>query len=183
MAEILLTSEKFVKSVTNISDNLDGKYLQAGIREAGDIYLENILGPSLLSALKAMVADGSIQRLGKLAYKQLLDIAQYFLAYTAVVQAMQMCDYKIGNAGVVKTPDQNVVTATDEERDRKVEFYQAKADAYAFRLQKHVLNNSELFPELDECACEAIRSNLYSAATSGIFLGGPRGKVIRRAGR
>ena len=183
MAEILLTSEKFVKSVTNISDNLDGKYLQAGIREAGDIYLENILGSSLLSALKAMVADGSIQAPENAAYKQLLDVARYFLAYTAIVQAMQMCDYKIGNAGVVKTPDQNVVTATDEERDRKVEFYQAKADAHAFRLQKHVLNNRSLFPELDECACEAIRSNLFSAATSGIFLGGPRGKVIRRAGR
>jgi hypothetical protein len=55
MAEILLTSEKFVKSVTNISDNLEGKYLQAGIREAGDIYLENILGSSLLSALKAQI--------------------------------------------------------------------------------------------------------------------------------
>ena len=177
MAEILLTSEKFVKSVTNISDNLDGKYLQAGIREAGDIYLENILGSSLLEALKAMVADRSINDEAN------ADIAQYFLAYTAVVQAMQFADYKIGNAGVVKTPDQNVVTATDEERDRKVEFYQAKADAHAFRLQKHVLNNRSLFPELDECACEAIRSNLYSAATSGIFLGGARGKVIRRAGR
>lgn len=183
MAEILLTSEKFVKSVTNISDNLDGKYLQAGIREAGDIYLENILGSCLLGALKAKVYDGSIQEAGNAAYKQLLDLAQYFLAYTAVVQAMQMTDYKIGNAGVVKTPDQNVVTATDEERDRKVEFYQAKADAHAFRLQKHVLNNCDLFPELDACACEAIRSNLFSAATSGIFLGGARGKSLGRTGR
>lgn len=182
MAEILLTSERFVKSVTNISDNLEGKYLQAGIREAGDI-LENILGSALVQSLKRKVADGSITRLENAAYKDLLDIAQYFLAYTAVVQAMQMCDYKIANAGVVKTPDQNVVTATDEERDRKVEFYQAKADAHAFRLQKHVLNNRRFFPELDECAYNAIRSNLYSAATSGIFLGGPRGKMIRRAGR
>lgn len=183
MAEILLTSERFVKSVTNISDNLEGKYLQAGIREAGDIYLENILGSSLVQSLKRKVADGSIAQTENAAYKDLLDIAQYFLAYTAVVQAMQLCDYKIANAGVVKTPDQNVVTATDEERDRKVEFYQAKADAHAFRLQKHVLNNRRFFPELDECACEAIRSNLYSAATSGIFLGGARGKVIGRAGR
>ena len=183
MAEILLTSERFVKSVTNVSDNLEGKYLQAGIREAGDIYLENILGSALVQALKRKVADGSIAQTENAAYKDLLDIAQYFLAYTSVVQAMQLCDYKIANAGVVKTPDQNVVTATDEERDRKVEYYQAKADAHAFRLQKHVLNNRAEYPELDECACEAIRSNLYSAATSGIFLGGPRGKVIRRAGR
>lgn len=183
MAEILLTSERFVKSVTNVSDNLEGKYLQDGIREAGDIYLENILGSSLVQALKRKVADGSIADTANAAYKDLLDIAQYFLAYTAVVQAMQLCDYKIANAGVVKTPDQNVVTATDEERDRKVEFYQAKADAHAFRLQKHVLNNRRFFPELDECACESIRSNLYSAATSGIFLGGARGKVIGRAGR
>ena len=30
--EILLTSEKFVKSVTSISDNLAGKYLLPAIR-------------------------------------------------------------------------------------------------------------------------------------------------------
>ena len=34
MAEILLTSEAFVKSVTNVSDNLAGKYILPSIREA-----------------------------------------------------------------------------------------------------------------------------------------------------
>ena len=119
MAEILLTSERFVKSVTAISDNLEGKYLQGAIREAGDIYLENILGSSLLSALKEMVADGTIEEPANAAYKDLLNMAQYFLAYTAAVHVLQTVDYKIANAGVVKTPDQNVVTATDEERDRQ----------------------------------------------------------------
>ena len=68
MAEILLTSERFVKSVTNVSDNLEGKYLQAGIREAGDIYLENILGSALVQALKRKVADGSIAQTENAAY-------------------------------------------------------------------------------------------------------------------
>ena len=183
MAEILLTSERFVKSVTSLSDNLDGKYLQGAIREAGDIYLTAILGSSLTEALKRKVADRTIENIANAAYKDLLDVAQYFLAYTTAVQVMQTVDYKIANAGVVKTPDQNVVTATDEERDRKVEYYQAKADACAYRLQMHVLNNRALFPELDDCACRQIKSNLYSAATCGIFLGGPRGKSIGRTCR
>lgn len=183
MAEILLTSERFVKSVTSISDNLEGKYLQGAIREAGDTYLTGILGSSLTGALKRKVADGTISDPGNAAYKDLLDVAQYFLAYTAAVHVLQTVDYKIANAGVVKTPDQNVVTATDEERDRKVEYYQAKADACAYRLQMHVLNNRSYFPELDDCACRQIRSNLYSAATCGIFLGGPRGKAIGRVMR
>ena len=178
MAEILLTSEKFVKSVTNISDNLDGKYLQGAIREAGDFYLTEILGSSLVEALKRKVADHTIDQVANAAYKDLLNMAQYFLAYTAEVKILQTVDYKIANAGVVKTPDQNVVTATDEERDRKVEYYQAKADSCAFRLQKYVLNNRANFPELDACASAQIRSNLYSAATCGIFLGGPRGKSL-----
>lgn len=183
MAEILLTSERFVKSVTNVSDNLEGKYLQSAIREAGDIYLCDILGSALTGALKRKVADGSIAEPMNVAYKDLLDLSQYFLAYTSMVRILQTVDYKIVNAGVVKTPDQNVVTATDEERDRKVEYYQAKADACAIRLQKHVLNNRSYFPELNECTCAQIKSNLYSAATSGIFLGGPRGKSLGRTCR
>ena len=44
MAEILLTSETFVKSVTNVSDNLAGKYILPSIREAQEQGLKSILG-------------------------------------------------------------------------------------------------------------------------------------------
>jgi len=42
------------------------------------------------------------------------------------------------------------------------------------------MDNRSSFPELNECDCRRIESNLYSAATCGIFLGGVRGKSKRR---
>ena len=55
MAEILLSSEAFIKSVTNISDNVSGKYILTSLREAQDVGLRNILGDNLLEKLKALV--------------------------------------------------------------------------------------------------------------------------------
>ena len=56
--EYLLTSEDFIKSCTNISDNLSGKYLQGAIREAQETALRDVLGSCLLDALKARLAEG-----------------------------------------------------------------------------------------------------------------------------
>ena len=62
MAEILLSSESFVKSVTSVSDNLSGKYILPSLREAQEIGLRNILGDCLLSKLKSLVKDNAIEQ-------------------------------------------------------------------------------------------------------------------------
>ena len=61
MAEILLSSEAFVKSVTSVSDNLSGKYILPSLREAQEIGLKGILGDSLLSKLKTLVKIGQLE--------------------------------------------------------------------------------------------------------------------------
>lgn len=178
MAEILLTSETFVKSVTSISDNLAGKYLRPSIREAQDIGLRGILGDTLLEKLKALVGEETIGMEENLAYKALLDRAQYYLAYMAVVEVAAKVSYKIVNFGVAKTQDENLQTASPEEISQMRFYYQSKADHTCVELQNFLLNNRTLYPELTEGDYHRIHSNLYSAASSGIWLGGPRGKVL-----
>lgn len=178
MAEILLTSETFVKSVTSISDNLAGKYLRPSIREAQDIGLRGILGDTLLEKLKALVGSGDIAKEENLAYKGLLDRAQYYLAYNAVVEVAAKVAYKIVNFGVAKTQDENLQTASPEEVSQMRFYYQSKADHCCVELQNYLLNNRASYPELTEGDCERIHSNLYSAASSGIWLGGPRAKSL-----
>ena len=180
MAEILLTSEVFVKSVSNISDNVAGKYILPSIREAQEIKLKSILGTCLLSALKLMVGNGTIDSAGNEKYKDLVDECQYFLAYSSIVELLPKISYKIGNFGVSKSTDENLQVATQDEIAKQEFYYQSKADYYALELQQFLLDNKSSFPELDECQCGKIRSNLYSAATCGLWLGGPRGRVIRR---
>ena len=180
MAEYLLTSEKFVKETTNISDNVAGKYILPSIREAQEIKLKSILGSCLLSALKLMGTNGTLNAEGNEKYKELVDQCQYFLAYSAIVELLPKIQYKICNFGVSKSQDENLQTATQDEVAKQEFYYQSKADYYALELQQYLLDNRSSFRELDECQCGRIRSNLYSAATCGLWLGGARGRVTLR---
>ena len=176
MADILLTSEAFVKSVSSISDNVAGKYIKPSIREAQEIALKSIVGSCLLDRLKVLVADGRINQDAFSDYKALIDQAQYFLAYAAIVEVTTKVSYKVGNFGVAKSSDENLQNATQDEIVKLQYYYQSKADFCALELQQWIMDNRASFPELSASCCDRIRANLYSAATCGIWMGGPRGK-------
>lgn len=176
MAEVLLTSETFVKMVSSISDNLAGKYIRPSIREAQEVKFRGIVGDTLLARLKALVNDGTIEAEENARYKELLDRAQYFIAYCAIVEVTNKVTFKIANAGVVKTPDENIQVVEQPDLSRMQEYYQAKADSSALDLQNFLLNTWQQYPELHEGDYHRIHANLYSAASCGIFLGGARGK-------
>lgn len=183
MAEILLTSETFVKSVMSISDNVAGKYILPSLREAQEIGLRGILGDTLLDTLKELVRTGGIDEAGKAAYKALVNQCRFYLAYKTVVEVTTKVSYKVGNFGVAKTTDDNIQLASQDEIAKLQYYYQGKADYYCDILQRWVLDNRAAFPELDSCTCRKIRSNLYSAASCGIWLGGPRGRNLRPLGK
>jgi len=172
MAEILLTSEAFVKSVTNVSDNLAGKYILPSIREAQEQGLKSILGDCLLSKVKHLFNTDSLDGI----YKELVDHCQYYLAYAAIVEVTNKVSFKIGNFGVAKSTDENLQVASYDEIVKMQYYYQTKVDAYCLELQQWLLQNRESIPELTESQCKKLSSNLHSAASCGIFLGGARGK-------
>ena len=176
----LLTSEKFVKSVTAISDNVAGKYLLPCIRESQEFALKGIVGGALYDKLIQIVGDDTIHGEGNEAYLALLKEAQYFLAYSALVELARRISYKVGNLGLAKTQDENIYQSSDVEIGRQQEFYESKADGYAQTLQEWILEHRAAYPELSEACCERIKSNLYSSASCGIFLGGARGRRLPR---
>ena len=176
MAEIILTSEKFVKSVTSVSDNIAGKYILPSLREAQEQGLKGILGDALLAKLKGLVANKEIDLESNAAYKILLDRCQYYLAYAAIVEVTNKVSYKIGNFGVAKSSDENLQVASQDEIGKMQYYYQSKADAHCLDLQNFLLQNRSDYPELTENCCHNIESNLHSAASCGIFLGGSRGR-------
>ena len=179
MAEILLSSETFIKSVTNISDNVAGKYILASLREAQEVSLKSIIGELLLDKLKELVKSGAIEDHANIRYKYLLGKCQYYLAYMTIVELVFKVSYKIGNSGVVKASDENMQVATLEEIIAQKEYYQGKADFHCMEVQNYILEDMSDFPEVNESVCRKIRANLYSSATCGFFLGGARGKRRR----
>lgn len=187
MAEILLTSERFVKDATSISDNLAGKFLLPAIREVQETNLRQIYGGCLLDYVKSLVATGPggirpIDNPANAAYKELLDNSQYFLAYSAVAEACVKASHKLSNFGVVKTTDDNVQVADATEVNHMRDYYVFKADSECRRMQRWILANADRLPQLDACACNSIRANLRSHASSGLWLGGARGKILPGGG-
>ena len=180
MAEILLSSEAFVKSVTSASDNLSGKYILPSLREAQEIGLRGILGDDLLAKLKDLRKDGTLETESSGVYKTLVDHCQYYLAYMTIVEVTNKVSYKIGNFGVTKTSDENLQVASQDEIAKMQYYYQSKADACCLDLQNFLLEHRKDYPELTENSCHKIESNLHSAASCGIFLGGARGRILPR---
>lgn len=176
MAEILLSSETFIKSVTNISDNISGKFILSSLREAQEVSLKSIIGTPLLEKLKSLVEKEEIDAAENQMYKYLVNKCQYYLAYMTIVELIFKVSYKIGNAGLVKATDENMQIASYSEMVAQKEYYQGKADFHCMEIQNYILDNRSAYPEIDDCSCRKIHANLYSAASCGIFLGGARGK-------
>lgn len=168
---ILLTSEKFVKEVTNLSDNLSGKLLLPAIKEAQNFGLRNLVGNQIYNTLLNLVASKEIDNEENIDYKNLLDVAQYYLAYSAATNVIILAAVKIDNIGVVRVTDSGTesVPLTDTFTIRG--FYQKKADYYRQQVADY-LKNSNL---RGETSCN---TNTYSNSSTNIWLGGPRGKKL-----
>lgn len=175
--EILLTSEKFVKSVSSISDNVAGKYILPAIREAQEVGFRRIVGDALLDKLKALYAADELDK--NPPYLHLVEKSQYYLAYAAIVDIVTRVTYKVGNFGVAKSDDENLRAAGVNELSNQREYYQSKADACCMDLQNFILAHKSDYPELTENTCYQIKANLQAFATCGIFLGGVRGRHIK----
>lgn len=180
MRNVLLISEDTVKTYSGLNDNIWGKSLLPAIREAQEIGLQGIIGSCLYQALCSKVAEGSIENSENAAYKTLLDeYVSYYMIYRTIADLVPVIGVKLANLGVVISNDEHVQNLTEDERDRIDTYYTYRADFYCKRMQEWLLENKELFPELDECSCNQMKANLDSAASTGLWLGGIRGRRIK----
>lgn len=180
MEKILLVSANFIKNVSNISDNISGKLIEPAIWEAQNEGLRGVLGDALVNRLEELVDSGDIEDTDYVMYKELLNKCQYFLAYTAIANICMLTSVKIDNAGLQQASDDHMEPLDMDDSFRLQGFYQKKADYLCHQLQNWVLNNRGAYPELRECDCRMMRANLFSSATTGLWLGGVRGRGYYR---
>lgn len=176
MKDILLTNAAFIKSATNISDNINEKVMTTSIREAQDINLQSIIGSAMMNKLKELVDSDQIYREDNEVYKELLDNIQYYLAYSVIVKLCVITTYGLDNVGLYKKSDDHIETLEWNDVAQISAYYQHKADFYAKLLQEYILKHRKELPEIDENRCHDMHANLYSAASSNLWLGGKRGK-------
>lgn len=178
--DVLLISEDYIKSITNVSDNLAGDYLLPSIKLAQDIDLESTIGTQLLEKIQELIYNNDISNQENAMYKLLLDkYIQPYLAYATIQHLAPTVAYKIVNQGVIRTDDEKSYNVTSNEVDKVMDYYSHLANTYKKRLQLFLIANYNNFTELLNWKSIAdIRANLYSAAGCNVNLGGPRGKSI-----
>lgn len=174
MKDVVIISEDFVRSNTNVSKNIQDKFIQSAVREATDIDFEQIVGADLLDKLKNLILKNEVGLPVNRKYKKLLEISKYFLAYSAVTRLIVISSVKIDNIGANVTNDDKATTIDFDDLFRLEKYYQNKADVYKKKIQDYLHKNKSDFEELNYVQ----DSNLYSAASTGIWLGGARGKGL-----
>lgn len=179
MKDILFTTADFIRSVTIVSDNLQDKYILSSIREAQDIEFQQVVGTRLYNRLKMLIEDESILLDFNVHYRELLDKAQYFIAYQTLANLTVNSTYKINNIGLNTISDDNVSTPSLTDTFKLAKYYTDKADHYKMMLQNWLLKNKSYFPELLKSDISELSANVNSAASCNVFLGGARGKVSR----
>lgn len=172
--EILLTNEQMVRGLTNIDNNVQSKFLLSAIRESQEIGLQEIIGTPMLNKLKEIIHKGTVCDDENIVYKALLDEIQLYLAYACIVKLCLITSVKISNGGLQQNSDENLTVLGISDTLTVQEQYQQKADFFARRLQQYILDNKADLPEISEKTCNGIRANLYSAASTNLWLGGPR---------
>lgn len=176
--DILLVSEDYVKTQTNINDNMAGDYILPSIYFAQHQYLEEVLGSALVRKIQTLIGKNIIDDLEYEPYKVLLDdYIQDYLAYMVVVEVLVGSSFKISNFGVSRTDDDKQYNVSYSEVFNLRDYYKNKADYLQYRMQRFLIANYADFPELVEYKTIAdLQTNLYSAANVPIWLGGARNK-------
>lgn len=178
MVKVLFCSEKYIKDNSNLNDNAFGKNLLPAIRQAQDIYCQQIIGSTLYKKLINLVDTGAIGDNENALYKELLDeYVRDYILYQTLVQIVPVLSVKLSNYGTTLSNDQYLVNLSQGDAELIEKHYSILADFYARRLQEFILNNCDAL-DVDACTCNGIKANLNNAATTGPFLGGIRGRKL-----
>ena len=169
MTNTLLISEKYVKTQSNIQDNVWGDFLTPAIREAQDIELQPIIGRPLYKKILKEVEEKDVEE----RFKTLIeDWIQPYLLYQTIVSLIPIIGTKLGNIGTVISNDEHVQNISSSERENLEYRYRYLADHYKSELQKYLLANKDLYPELTSTCLKNL--NLKSSNSLPLWTGGIR---------
>lgn len=178
MQNVLLISEDYVKTNSELTDNMYGKYILPAIRTSQELYLAPVLGSTLYNTVINDVSDGSITAETNSHIKELLDdYIQPYLLERVLADLIPIVSAKVANLGTVHSKDEYVENLSVTDAEKLQNFHIIKSDAYLKRMQRFLLNNRQMFP-IDDCTCDTMQSNLDSAASTGLWLGGYRNPTL-----
>lgn len=181
--EIFLIDADFVRNNSNVSNNIQDKFLLAAIRETQDMDFQTLTGQKLYEKLKNLVYQHAVEKSEwpeNDIYKQILEIAKYYLVYNVLARTVVISSIKLDNIGANMNNDEHVQNLSMNEVFKMEAYYKNKADFYGKRLQDFLHEKFDKIPELKGNSEFEIQPNINNiGSNSGFWLGGARGKSGR----
>jgi hypothetical protein len=143
MTGVYLISEDILKSETILNDNVSSEYFNSAIETAQEIYLQQLIGTSLLDDLCMKVKEGRLNDDDKI----LLD--EYiipFLKFKVLCEVTLPIAFKYRNAGLVQTNNEHMYNSGLKDAQSLMSFYDSRANFFAIRLTEWLCDNSVKFP-------------------------------------
>jgi len=143
MARGLLINETFVKSNSEVDENVDMKLINPTIWYCQKAYIEPVLGTVLYNDLIADVVAGSVTG------DNLTLVDDYIadaLLYWVMLELQVPLTYKFRNKSVSKNTDANSQPVDFEQHKYLKDVYRPKAQYFTERLKAYLCENSTLFP-------------------------------------
>lgn len=172
MATALFISEDFLKDNTQVSKNVDIKYIREAILWAQDSEIQTVVGTTYYNALIAYIIAGTLAGVDK----SLMDgYIQPCLKHYVTAECIRMAHYKITNKGLQIQNSEQSNPAFKSDVDYICEMEQNKAQWYKQRLVNYLCENGTLFPDYlnPDSGLDVIQPS-SNAFKSSIFLGRTR---------
>jgi len=148
MTDTLIISEAKLRQFTDLNNNVDTKLLTNAVREGQDIHIQRLLGTVLYEKILSDITADTLTG----AYKTLVDdYIQNALIYAAYYEALEYVYIRSRNNGLLSpTGGENSEKVDGTWYDRKRESVKNKFEWYAEKLVNYLIENTNVFPELNE---------------------------------
>ena len=167
MTSVFLISEDILKTETYLCDNVGVEYIHPAIECAQEIYLQQLIGTSLLNDLCVKVRDGQLNK----DDKQLLD--EYiipYLKFKVLSEVALPITFKYRNSGIVQTNNEYTTNTAMKDAQQLANHYDQRANFFAIRLTDWLCANSTKFPAYRNTTTGDVQPN-GEAFNTNIFLG------------
>jgi hypothetical protein len=169
MATALFLSEDFLKENTQVSKNVDIKYIKEAILWAQDSEIQTVVGTTYYNALIADIIAGTLTGVDKALMDNYI---QPCLKHYVTSECVRMAHYKITNKGLQIQNSEQSQPAFKSDVDYICESELNKAQWYKARLINYLCEYSSLFPDYANPASGTdIIQPSSNAFKSPIFLG------------
>jgi hypothetical protein len=172
MSTALFLSEDFLKDNTQVSKNVDIKYIKEAILWAQDSEIQTVIGTTYYVALMGYIIANTLAGVNK----SLMDnYIQPCLKHYVTAECIRMAHYKITNKGLQIQNSEQSSPAFKSDVDYICEMELNKAQWYKQRLINYLCENSTLFPDYENpgSGLDVIQPS-NNAFKSSIFLGSTR---------